>query len=87
MLGHSTWSAGVCRGPDNFVAAVGRDSESDEGWLITSKDGGVSWTEHTDDIAEAYGDRFGPLIRCQVVDGTLVIGGSLIIAQASVADL
>jgi hypothetical protein len=86
-MGHSTWSAGTCRGPDNFVAAVGRDSESDAGWLITSNDGGSSWTEHTADIAEAYGDSFGPLIKCQVVEGTLVVGGSLIIASANIADL
>jgi hypothetical protein len=86
-MGHSTWSAGTCRGPDNFVAAVGRDSESDAGWLITSNDGGSSWTEHTADIAEAYGDSFGPLIKCQVVDGSLVVGGSLIIASANIADL
>ena len=86
-MGHSTWAAGACRGPDNFVAAVGRDSQTDEGWVITSKDGGTNWTEHTADIATAYGGSFGPIIRCQVVDGTLVVGGSMTIASAEVADL
>ncbi len=86
-MGHSTWSAGTCRGPDNFVAAVGRDSQTDDGWVITSKDGGETWTEHTSDIVTAYGGDFGPVIRCQVVDGTLVVGGSLILASAAVDDL
>lgn len=76
-LNHSTWTRAVCRGPDNLVVAVGADTQDDVGWLVTSVDGGVTWTEHTADIVTANGgQKFAALYQCQVVDGTVIAGGA-----------
>lgn len=87
VLEHSTWNEGVCRGPDNDVTVVGRDSQTDVGYVVRSTDGGSTWTEITADVAEAYGGDFSPVTRCTYVGDHLVIGGSGIIGYAALADL
>ncbi|MED5371556.1 MAG: hypothetical protein VX899_11110 [Myxococcota bacterium] len=84
---HSTWTRQVCRGPDNLVVAVGADTQDDTGWMATSTDGGSTWTDHTDDIVEAYGDSFSALFQCQVVDDHIVAAGAGVMIQVAVADL
>lgn len=87
-LGHSTWSRMVCRGDDNLVVAVGADTQTDDGWLAVSKDGGGSWTDLTADMVSTNLDtKFSALFQCQVVDGTLIAAGAGVLASASVADL
>ncbi len=87
-LGHSTWTRMVCRGDDNFVVAVGADTQDDAGWLAVSKDGGSSWTDLTADIVMTNLDsKFNALFQCQVVDGTLFAAGAGFLASASVSDL
>jgi hypothetical protein len=85
--GHSTWNEGVCRGADNEVTVVGRDSQTDDGYVIRSTDGGSTWTEHTADIVAAYGGAFGPATRCMYTDTHLLIGGSGIYAHVALSDL
>lgn len=85
--GHSTYNEGVCRGPDNDITVVGRDSQTDNGYAIRSTDGGASWAELTADIADAYGDDFGPATRCMYTDTHLLIGGSGLYAHVALADL
>jgi hypothetical protein len=86
-LGHSTWNEGVCRGPNNQIVALGRDSQTDVGYVLRSADGGATWSDISADIASAYGGDFGPMTRCEYTDTHLVLGGSGILATAAIADL
>jgi hypothetical protein len=87
VLGNPTWNEGVCRGPDDAVIVVGRNSMTDEGYVVHSPDGGVSWTEITDDVAAAYGGEFGPVTRCMFTGTHLIIGGPGLLASVAIEGL
>jgi hypothetical protein len=79
--GHSTWNEGVCRGPNNELTVVGRDSQTDDGYIIRSTDGGSTWVELTAGVSAAFGAEVGTLNRCVYTDTALVLGGSGILAS------
>ena len=87
VAGHSTWNEGVCRGPNNELTVVGRDSQADDGYLMRSTDGGATWTELTSDVVAVFGAVPGPINRCVYTSTHLVLSGSGIFASAALTDL
>jgi hypothetical protein len=87
VAGHSTWNEGVCRGPDNRVTVVGRDSQTDDGYVAHSDDGGETWRELTAAIEGAYGSGLGPVTRCSYDDTHLMVAGPGLYAHAPISAL
>ena len=73
----STWVRGVCRSGDR-VLAVGEYSNTSEGFVLLSDDGGSTFSDLSADIVSAGLTDIPPLQRCQVLDdgGWVAAGGA-----------
>ena len=85
--GRSTWNEGVCRGPGNRVTVVGRDSQTNDGYVAHSEDGGSAWREVTAAVEAAFGGGFGPITRCMYTADHLMVAGPGLYAYVPLGDL
>ena len=75
---HPTWTRGVCRSGQDVVA-VGEYSSLGDGFILTSGDGGASFTDRTEEVlASLPGSAgLGPVHRCQIFDdGSFFVAGA-----------
>lgn len=71
----STWVRGVCRSGERIIA-VGEYSNTSQGFVILSDDGGASFSDLSDDVSPAGAEDLPPLQRCQILsDGTWAAAG------------
>ena len=73
--GKSTWVQGVCRGDNNVVYAVGRESREGWGFVLRSQDSGQSWEDLSPFASGASRSSLKDVYRCQATDDGVIVAG------------